>query len=491
MGRMNAAPPDFDVAIAGAGFSGLGMAIRLKQEGTRSFVVLEKAQTVGGTWRDNRYPGAACDIPSNLYSFSFAPNPNWTRLYPPQQEIQAYLEDCASCFGVREHIRFGAALARAAWDDAAHVWRIETRDGRALTARALVSGMGGLHVPNLPDLPGRESFQGESWHSARWRDDVSLAGKRVALIGTGASAVQITPRIAPIVAQLDLYQRTPSWIVPKRDGAVPGWARTLFQRLPFTQEATRRLIYAVNELRAKAFLDPPEKEWIGAKLARAYLARQIADPALREKLTPRYRMGCKRVLISDDYYPALTRANVELIASGARALTPRGVIDGEGVERPADIVIYATGFKPMDLISHVDIRGAGGRSLNEEWANGPSAYLGTMVSGYPNFFTLMGPNSGLGHNSMIYMIESQIAFVMDALRTLDARNAPALDVKAEAQRAFNAEIEAKLKKSVWGTGCTSWYLSPDGKNHTLWPDFTFKFRERTKHVRVEEFEFAQ
>ncbi|MES1158678.1 MAG: NAD(P)/FAD-dependent oxidoreductase [Terricaulis silvestris] len=483
--------PDFDVAIAGAGFSGLGMAIALKREGKRGFVVLEKADAVGGTWRENRYPGCACDIPSNLYSFSFAPNPNWSRLFPTQKEIWDYLETCTDRFGVRPHIKFNAGLKRAAWDDAAQLWRIETSDKQTLTARALVSGMGGLHVPNMPDMPGMEVFKGQSWHTARWRDDVPLTGKRIAIIGTGASAIQIVPEIAPIVAKLDLYQRTPPWIVPKGDRAVGADEQRAFHNAPYLQELKRKLDYLLHEARAPFFLYPPKSgDGPGVKLAMKHLASQVSDLQLRAKLTPHYAMGCKRVVISDDYYPALQRPNVELITSSAKTITETSIVDAEGVARAADIIVFATGFKPMDLITNVEITGVGGRSLNEEWAKGPEAFLGTAVSGYPNFFTLMGPNSGLGHNSMIYMIESQIAFVMDALATLDERGAPSLDVKAEAQRAFNAEIQAKLEKSVWGSGCTSWYLSPDGKNCTLWPDYTFRFRARTKRVREADFVFS-
>ncbi|HVY86990.1 MAG TPA: NAD(P)/FAD-dependent oxidoreductase [Caulobacterales bacterium] len=485
-----AASPDVDVAIAGAGFSGLGMAIALKREGKRSFVVLEKAGAVGGTWRDNRYPGCACDIPSNLYSFSFAPNPNWTRLFPTQAEIWAYLERCADAFGVRPHLRFNAAVKRAAWDDAQKLWRIETADGKMLTARAFVSGMGGLHVPHMPELSGLDSFKGQSWHSARWRDDVPLAGKRVAVIGTGASAIQIVPEIAPIVAKLDLYQRTPPWIVPKHDRAVSESERALFKNAPVLQDLKRRFVYVTHEMRVPYFMHPPENEGLGAKLALKHIESQIRDPALRAKVTPHYRLGCKRVLISDNYYPALERENVEVITGGASAIAETGVLDAQGKLRAADVIIYATGFKPMDLITNVEISGVGGRSLNSEWAKGPEAYLGTVVSGYPNFFTLMGPNSGLGHNSMIYMIESQIAFVMDALDKLDEKHAPALDVKPEVQRAFNQEIQEKLEASVWGSGCSSWYLSESGKNCTLWPDYTFRFRARTKHVREDDFSFT-
>lgn len=481
---------NYDVLIVGAGFSGLGMAIKLKQRGELSFAVLEKADSLGGTWRDNHYPGAACDIPSNLYSFSFAQNPDWTRLYPPQAEIKAYLEACADRFGVRPHLKFNTALKRARWDEGAQVWRCETSAGGTIIARVLISAMGGLHLPRLPDLPGLESFQGESWHSARWRHEVALDGKRVALIGAGASAIQIAPQIAKKAGQLDLYMRTPPWIVPRRDQAVPAKTRALFRRLPLAQELARRALYAVIEMRVLAFLAPRKNGGVGALVARKHLARQVKDETLRAKLTPKYEMGCKRVLVSDDFYPTLKRANVALIGDGARALTENGVIDGAGAERPADVIIFATGFKAMDILAEVEVFGRGGRALRDDWAEGPEAYLGTMVAGYPNFFALMGPNSGLGHNSMIYMIESQYNFVLDALKQMRQRGAGALEVKAEAQATFNAALQARLARTVWSTGCASWYLSADGKNRALWPDFTFRFRARAKHIKPADFSFT-
>ncbi|MGE3930775.1 MAG: flavin-containing monooxygenase, partial [Hyphomonadaceae bacterium] len=370
------------------------------------------------------------------------------------------------------------------------LWRLETRDGQRLTARVFVSGMGGLHVPNMPAIPGIESFRGEAWHSAEWRDDIPLEGKRVAIIGAGASAIQIAPQIAPLVAQLDLYQRTPPYVLPKADPPTPAWLRALFKYFPPSQWLMRVLIYAINEARAPAFLDPLEGETLGMKFARRHRERQIADPVLREKATPQYRIGCKRVLVSDDYYPALCRENVALVTHAAARITPTGIVDSEGVERPADIILYATGFRPMDILSSVTITGEGGRRLNDEWAKHPEAYLATSVSGYPNFFTLLGPNSALGHNSVIYMIESQVRFVMDALRTLDAKGVAALDPKPEVQRAYNDDLQARLEKTVWGSGCTSWYLSEDGKNATLWPDYTFRFRARTKRVREADFDFV-
>jgi cation diffusion facilitator CzcD-associated flavoprotein CzcO len=481
---------DFDVAIAGTGFSGLGMAIALKREAKRSFVVFEKAASVGGTWRENDYPGCACDVPSHLYSFSFEQNPNWSRMFPTQPEIRAYLEATADKYRVRDNIRFNTAVTAARWDDAAQLWRVETSDGRVTTARVFVSGMGGLHVPQFPDLPGRESFAGASFHSAQWRHDVALEGKRVAIIGTGASAIQIAPAIAPKVAQLTLFQRTPPWVMPKMDPEIPEKRRAQFRRSPLRQRMFRRFIYAMMESRAPSFLSASKSGAQMTRMGKAHIASAIQDEALREKVTPSYRVGCKRILISNDYYPALARANVSVVTEPIAAIAPEGVVTADGATHGADVIVYATGFKPMDVITNVAITGPGERSLNEEWRDGPQAHWGIAVAGYPNFFLLMGPNTGLGHNSMVFMIESQIAYIMNALAELDARGAASLEPLADAQRAFNEDIEAKLAKSVWGSGCKSWYLSPDGKNRTLWPGYTFEYRWKTRRIRPEDYAFT-
>jgi cation diffusion facilitator CzcD-associated flavoprotein CzcO len=476
---------DFEVAIAGAGFSGLGMAIALEKEAKRSFVLFEKAADVGGTWRENVYPGCACDVPSHLYSFSFEPNPNWSRMFSPQPEIWDYLRHCARKYGIAPHMRFNAQVERLTWDDASALWRIRTSDGQSITARAFVSGMGGLHVPNLPDIEGASRFAGEAWHSAQWRN-VDLVGRNVAIIGTGASAIQIAPEVAPQAERLTIYQRTPPWIAPKLDRPIAEWERKMFAFAPFTQELWRRFIYAMMEMRAPAFLNP-RSGGLGERLARRLLAQQIADPVLRAKATPNYAFGCKRVLISNDYYPTLVRANVELVTEGVERIVPAGIRAG-GVERAHDVIIYATGFKPFDILTSVEVRGQGGRSLNDEWAAGPQAYWGLTVNGYPNLFFLMGPNTGLGHNSMVYMIESQIAYVMDYLHKLDRSAATHLVLRREAQDAFNAEIDARLAKSVWNAGgCKSWYLSENGKNYTIWPGHTFAYRAKTRRVRIEDY----
>jgi cation diffusion facilitator CzcD-associated flavoprotein CzcO len=473
-----------DVCVIGAGFSGLGMAIQLLREGKRTFVVLEKAAAVGGTWRENTYPGCACDVSSQLYSFSFAPKPDWSRMFPTQPEIRAYLEECTDRFGVRRHIRFNAQVLRASYRDArteSHPWQITTADGHQIYAKALVLGMGGLHHPALPAWPGRDCFRGASFHSALWQHDVDLTDKTVAVIGTGASAIQFIPKIQPRVRNLLLYQRTPPWIIAKPDFAVPKSAIRLFAKAPLTQKAARLAVWSRNELLGLAFYKS-QLSFVGERLARSHLAAQVADPALRKRLTPDYRVGCKRVLISNDYYPAVTQPNVTLISETVREVVPDGIVSEDGTRRFADVIIYGTGFRTMDILSPAEILGRDGRSLNADWNGSPEAFLGITVAGYPNLFLLMGPNTGLGHNSMIYMIESQIAYVMSALQTLERKGARTLEPKLDVQRAFNARLQTRLQSTVWESGCKSWYKGGGGKNYAIWPGPTLEYRLRTRHV---------
>jgi cation diffusion facilitator CzcD-associated flavoprotein CzcO len=474
-----------DVAIIGSGFSGLGMAIALARAGRKDFLVFEKAESLGGTWRDNTYPGCACDIPSHLYSFSFAPNPDWSRMYPTQPEIRAYLESCADRFGVRDRLRFEAPFTRAEWDEAEHRWRV-TAGADTYSARVLVSGMGGLHKPAYPDIPGKERFSGAAFHSAQWRHDIALEGKRIGVVGTGASAIQFVPQIQPKAAKLDLFQRTPAWILPKGDRPMSSVERDMFRTLPITQNVYRNLIYGLCEVRAPAFLKPG-KAAIGEKMALQHLNAAVADPELRRRLTPDYRMGCKRVLIANDFYPAVQQPNVELVTDAILEITPRGILTADGAERALDVLIYGTGFKPMDVLSPAVILGKGGRDLNVTWAAGPEAFYGITVSGFPNLFLLMGPNTGLGHNSMIYMIESQIAHVLSALALMDAKKVSALDVKRERLDGFVSELKNKLATTVWQSGCKSWYVSADGSNHTIWPDFTYKYRAAVKDAKADDY----
>lgn len=466
-----------DIAILGAGFSGLGMAIRLKQSGRNNFVVLEKASEVGGTWRENTYPGCACDVPSPLYSFSFAQNPRWSRMFSGQAEILAYLKECAGRFGVRDRVRFGWEVAEARWDDASRLWHLSATDGRTLTARVVVSGMGGLHIPAVPDIAGLETFTGEVMHSARWRDDVALDGRRVAVIGTGASAIQIVPEIQPRVGQLSLYQRTPAWIMPKGDRTFSKTEQALLASVPGLKSTYRATVFGLNELRGLAFKNPGLMETARAQ-AMGHLQAQVKDPDLRARLTPDYTVGCKRVLLSNDFYPALQQPNAALVTDAIARVEADAILTADGTRHPTDVIILATGFSPMDISRSADIRGAGGRSLKDEWAADiQKAYLGIVAPGYPNLFFLMGPNTGLGHNSMIYMIETQVDFVLRALDWLDDTGAKALDIRPDAMQAWTDRVDSGIATSVWATGCRSWYMSEDGRNPAIWPELCVSYRQ--------------
>ncbi|WP_426395561.1 flavin-containing monooxygenase [Ralstonia sp. R-29] len=484
------APTLIDVAIIGTGFAGLGMAIQLKQHGIDNFLVFEKAGSVGGTWRDNHYPGCACDVQSHLYSFSFAPNPDWSRMYSPQPEIRAYLERCTDEFGVRPHVRFHHELARAAFDDAAGVWNLDMVDGRRYRARVLISGMGGLSRPAWPNIPGIETFEGKAFHSQLWEHDYDLRGKRVAVIGTGASAIQFVPQIAPKAGRVDLYQRTPPWILPKPDRKVSRAEHWLFRHLPFTQKLMRTSIYWMLESRVLGFVVHPKLMKAVERMARSHIKRRIADPVLRQKVTPDYTIGCKRILISNDYYPALTRENVDVITTGIARVEPNAIVTTDGTRREVDCLIFGTGFHATDPFPRGVLLGAQGADIVDAWdKRGAEAYLGTTVAGFPNFFMVVGPNTGLGHSSMVFMIESQVAYIVDALKSMRAHNVAAIDVRPDVQRRFNDGIQKRLSNAIWSAGgCVSWYLDPKtGKNTTLWPGFTWQFRRATAHFRLADY----
>jgi cation diffusion facilitator CzcD-associated flavoprotein CzcO len=475
------------VAIIGSGFAGLGMAITLKRRGETDFVVLERADDVGGTWRDNTYPGAACDVQSNLYSFSFAQNPDWGRSYSEQPEIQAYLQATADRFDVRRHCVFGADVTAARWDDAAQRWLVSTTAGE-FRARVLVSAAGALADPTYPDIPGLDSFAGTVMHSARWDAEHDLTGERVAVIGTGASAIQVVPAIQPIVGSLAVYQRTPAWVVPRTDHPVKPWMQRLYRLVPGFQNAIRAALYLFREFlvigmaKNRRFLRP-----VG-RLARAHLHRQVRDPKLRRALTPDYTIGCKRILISNDYFPAVAAPNSELVTAGIREVRPHSIVTRDGVERLTDTIVLATGFHVTDLPIAEKICGRDGRSLAQVWADGMVSNRSAAVAGFPNLFLLVGPNVGVGHTSMVYMIESQVAYVDDALRTMDAEGLAVLETTPEAQEAWRSLIAEKSKGTVWLTGgCASWYLDRHGHNTTLWPDFTFRFRKLTRTLDRENY----
>ncbi|GHF47393.1 cation diffusion facilitator CzcD-associated flavoprotein CzcO [Amycolatopsis bartoniae] len=478
------------VVIVGTGFSGLGMAVELLKKGRRDFVILEKATEVGGTWRDNTYPGCACDVQSHMYSYSFEQNPDWTRTFSPQPEIWDYLRGIAKKYDLYSYIRFGQEMTGARWDAGEHRWHVTTRGGDEFVGRYLVNGVGALHLPQIPDLPGIEKFQGERFHSADWNHDYDLRGKRVAVVGTGASAIQFVPAIAPEVAQLTLFQRTPPWVLPKPDHRMPEWARAAFRKVPALQTAYRDLIYWSLEARALGFNGNLTLMKAASKLAKRHIDRNIADPELRRKLTPDYVMGCKRVLLSNDYYPALARDNVDVVTDGVAEVREHSIVDTAGREHEVDAIIFGTGFHVIDAFENLEILGEGGRNLAQWWAaEGMRTHLGITVAGFPNLFFLLGPNTGLGHNSVVFMVESQAHYVAEAIELVESSQAAALTTRPEVQDRFNAHVQRKLAKGVWTQGgCKSWYLDAQGVNRTLWPGFTWRYWLATRKVRPADFE---
>jgi cation diffusion facilitator CzcD-associated flavoprotein CzcO len=476
------------VVIVGTGFAGLGTAIRLKQRGEHDFVLLERAEELGGTWRDNSYPGCACDVPSHLYSFSFALNPDWTRLCSPQAEIQTYLERVADEHAIPPHIRFGHEMLESAWSDEDQHWKIHTSAGD-FTADVLISGMGGLSEPAVPQLAGLESFQGTSFHSAQWDHEHDLAGERVAVIGTGASAVQFIPEIQPEVGELQVYQRTAPWIVPRNNAEINPRLRRLFQRFPPAMKLLRGVLYWSAELLVLGLAKEPRLMRILERVAEKNLARQVPDIALRAKLKPSYRLGCKRILFTDRYLPALANANVEVVDSGIREVRAHSIVTEDGSEREVDTIIFGTGFHVTDQPLIDRVRGRDGRLLAEHWHGTMAAFNGTTITGFPNLFVLLGPYTGLGHTSIVIMIEAQIEYVMKALDALDERRVAAVDVRPQAQQAFVAEMSRMAQGTVWTAGgCKSWYLDSHGNASTIWPDFTFRFRARTKRFDTRDYD---
>jgi cyclohexanone monooxygenase len=501
---------DHQVLIIGSGFAGLGMAIQLDKAGFPDFALVEKEDEVGGTWRVNDYPGCACDIPSHMYSFSFEGNPDWSRDFATQPEILAYLRRCADKYGVRSRIQFGTQVVGLAYDEDACVWSVRlaktaeiqrfmsdrglkpgdalpTDDPampavRTVRARVVVSGMGALSTPAFPKLKGLDSFKGHAFHSQQWDHAYDLAGKRVAVIGTGASAIQFVPRIQPSVAQLDVYQRTPPWILPKGDGPISEPLRKLYRSFPLARELRRLMIYLGLEVRAVALAFLPVLVRAAEAYARHHLRKEVPDPALRAKLTPDYALGCKRVLLTNDWLPAITRPNVDVVTSGIAEVREHSIVDTDGVERPVDAIIYGTGFRIQDLVARGLVKGRGGADLTDGWKRGPEAYKGTTFAGFPNLFWLLGPNTGLGHNSVVYMIESQIHYVVQAMRTMRDHDLVELEVERAAQQRFNEDLERRGGHTVWTQGaCRSYYLNPEtGRNFAIWPGFTFSFRSITR-----------
>jgi cation diffusion facilitator CzcD-associated flavoprotein CzcO len=479
-------PSHAEVAIVGSGFSGLAMAAELKRAGRDDFVILERAGDVAGTWRDNTYPGCACDVPSHLYSFGFAPNPEWSSTFSPQQEIYAYIRRVAREQGLLPHVRFGIEVESADWDDEAKQWRLTTSGG-TMTAKAIASAAGPLSEPSIPDIPGLRDFKGTIFHSATWNHDHDLSGERVAVIGTGASAIQFVPQIQPKVAQLHLFQRTPPWIMPRPDRPLTKFEKRLYKRFPAAQIAMRNGIYWAREAFAIPMLHHRLSKVI-EHAGRRHLAHSVKDPELRAKLTPDYSPGCKRILVSNDYLPSLDNPNVEVVTDGIAEIREHSVVDANGVEREVDTIILGTGFHVTDLPIADRIRGRDGKTLGEHWDGSLSALRGTTVAGFPNLFFVLGPNTGLGHTSVVLMAEAQAGYIRQALEHMERAGVDAIEPRQEMQDAWNAEIQRKSQGTVWlNGGCKSWYIDRHGKNSTLWPDHTFKFFAAMKRFKASEY----
>ena len=472
--------------IIGAGFGGIGLGIRLRAAALTDFVILEKSDRVGGVWRANSYPGAACDVPSLLYSFSFAPRADWPDRYARQPDILAYLEQCARDHGLMPHIRFGAEVAAAEWDEARRLWVVRTRDGITFEAQALVTAAGQLDRPLVPRLPGLEQFAGPVFHSAQWRHDVDLAGKHVAVIGTGASAIQFVPQIAPRVQSLTLFQRSAPYVLPKSDKRYAGWQKAAFARIPGALWLSRAWQYLAHEVTAFAFVTWPAALNIKRGTFRRHLARGVMDEEKRQRLTPTDRIGCKRILISNDYYPALNRPNVAVETAPITEVRPDAIATAAGVYR-CDCIIFGTGFTATEFLAPMRITGRGGQDLHEAWRGGANAHLGITVAGFPNLFMLYGPNTGLAHNSVVYMLEAQIRYVLACLTRLASGDARTIEVRPDVQQRFNVRLQRRLNRTIWAKGCASWYLTPEGKNITNWPGYTFEFAWRTRKPRWDDY----
>lgn len=478
-----------EFAIVGAGFSGIAMARALDKGGESDWCVFDKAQEVGGTWRENHYPGAACDVPSHLYSLSNAPNPSWSRLFPRQPEIQAHLRRIAEPLIKSGRVQFGEELSRARWVESEQHWLLEFASGTQRRSRSLILALGGLHVPAAPSIDGLETFAGPAFHSAQWRHDVDLRGKRVAVIGTGASAVQIVPEIAQQATRVNVFQRTPAWIIPRNDFAIRPWLRLAFARWSWLRKSFRGAIFLLLEATSTALTHRRSGFW-GRALARWHLRRQVSDPQLRKRLTPNYPIGCKRVLVSSSYYPALQLPQVSLIDQPIAAMTAAGPKLADGRVVPADVLVYGTGFKPLDLLSSLQISGREDRQLAQDWAQRPQAYLGMSPHGYPNLHVLLGPNSALGHNSVLYMVESQVAHIVALHKERRRRAVNSVEATERAQHGYLRRVDAGFAASTWNGGCKSWYLNDEGVNVALWTGTCLSYRRLTRTVQIENYRFV-
>jgi cation diffusion facilitator CzcD-associated flavoprotein CzcO len=479
--------PDFEVLIIGSGFGGLCVAIGLQQAGISSYVVLESGPDVGGTWRVNTYPGCACDVPSHLYSYSFELNPEWSRMYPTQAEIWKYLQHCARKYRILPNIRFNSEVREARYDEGACLWRVRTQSGEAYTARIVVSAMGGLSRPSHPRITGLERFRGPMFHSAEWDHRAELKGKRIAVIGTGASSIQIVPRIAPEVSRLLVFQRTPPWIVPKLDRAIRAWERVLFRRLPGYMRLFRGLLYLRQEMVGFGYTVNPKYMRVLERYSRKHLRNSVSDPALRERLTPTYQIGCKRVLLSNDYLQALCRPNVEVVSEAITELREGSVLTADAREREVDALVFCTGFRTTDLLSPVHFTGRNGVALNDAWRSGAEAFRGVTVAGFPNLFLLIGPNSRVGYNSIVFMIEAQTHYIIECLKLMRRNGSVSIEARPEEQARFNVRVQQRMGRTVYASGCKSWYLDESGKGTILWPGLSSEYWKETRRLTPAEY----
>lgn len=486
---MKTADRKLSAAIIGAGFGGIGMGIRLRQAGIEDFTIFERGDSIGGVWRANSYPGAACDVPSHLYSFSFAPGSNWSRRYAPQQDIVDYLNEITDDYGMRPHIRFNTAASSASFDAGKGQWTVTSSDGQTRDYDLLITACGQLTNPLIPQIPGMDSFGGKSFHSANWDHDYDLNGKRIAVIGTGASAIQFVPEIAPRAEKLTIYQRSAPWILPKPDRRYPEWERRFFKAFPPRVAAARLFFFGFFELGTYGFTGHP---WVTRPfkwIANLYRKRSLGDrPDLLARSTPDYEIGCKRILFSSDWYKTLKRDNVELVDDAVERITPGGVVGRDGVERPVDVIIWGTGFRSGDFVAPLSVRGLDGADLDAAWDGTPEAYLGTTVSGFPNMFILYGPNTNHGSGSVPYTHQCQFSYIMDAIRRLRDGGHRYLDLKPETQQRWRLEMDKRSGKTVWlNGGCASWYVNEKGLNTNNWPGAWLEYKRRTRAINPAEY----
>jgi cation diffusion facilitator CzcD-associated flavoprotein CzcO len=481
-----------EMAIVGAGFGGMAMAIRMLQEGNTDFVLIEKGNTVGGTWRENTYPGAACDVQSHMYSLSFAPKTDWSKRYAGWEEIQAYVQDTCKKFDLDSYARYHTEVVGAHYDENTAYWTLNFQDGDSLKCKYFVLASGPLHVPQIPRLKGIDSFKGKVFHSAQWDHSYDLTGKNVVSIGTGGSAIQYVPEIAPQVKQLYVMQRTPAWVIPRDERKYAELEKTVFEKVPALRKLHRARLYWSNESRVVPIFKPAMMRQ-AQKLAALFIRFQVKDKTIAKKLTPDYVLGCKRILISNKYFPTFNRPNVELVTDGIAEIRENSIVTKDGVERPADCIIYGTGFitDPRIYMKDFPCTGINGHNLMTDWKQGAESYLGVTTTGYPNMFQLVGPNTGLGHNSIIFMIEAQVHYILELMKLMKKQNADYVDVRADVQTAFNEKVQKSLDGTVWATGCTSWYQQDGGKNFAIWPGYTWRYWLETRKVNTNDYVFGK